>query len=100
MTSWRVLGSSRRGASHVRSGLPNQDAIGWQVAPDEGTVALAVADGHGSARCTRSDTGARLAVRAALEILATLEPGAAEPSPTAVKRAVDERLAKALVRSW
>jgi hypothetical protein len=24
---WRVLGKSIRGASHVRTGLPNQDAI-------------------------------------------------------------------------
>ena len=36
-----------RGATHERSGLPNQDAIGWVFAEEPGTwVAVAVSDGR------------------------------------------------------
>jgi len=43
---WQVVGCSVKGASHVRSGLPNQDAMRWL--PEGGvdaTVIIAVADG-------------------------------------------------------
>jgi hypothetical protein len=61
--AWRVIGSSVRGASHVRAGLENQDAIDWIPAEGIGArVAVSVADGHGSPRSFRSATGARLAV--------------------------------------
>lgn len=69
--AWQVLGASVRGASHLHSGQPNQDAIAW--APPEGhgpPIALAVADGHGSAKCFRSHLGAQFAVGAATETVA------------------------------
>jgi hypothetical protein len=94
---WRAIGASVRGASHVRAGLPNQDAIylsslTTSAAPDALAAAstpgppnpagpaaaagspgtpllLAVADGHGSAKCLRSDTGARLAVETAARVI-------------------------------
>src|SRR5206468_9019924 len=44
---WRVAGASRRGSAHVRSGLPNQDAIKYWASTDGNTAVLAVADGHG-----------------------------------------------------
>jgi hypothetical protein len=85
---WRAIGASVRGASHVRAGLPNQDAIylsslATSAAPDAPDAAstpgaagfpgtpllLAVADGHGSAKCFRSDTGARLAVETAARVI-------------------------------
>src|SRR5438034_1171242 len=68
-TRWRVAGASRRGSAHVRSGLPNQDAIEYWVSPDRDTAVLAVADGHGSGLCFRSEAGSRLAVTAAVELL-------------------------------
>ncbi|HEX2035938.1 MAG TPA: PP2C family serine/threonine-protein phosphatase, partial [Chloroflexota bacterium] len=74
--AWRVIGASVRGASHVRRGLPNQDALRWW--PDEGTgppLVLAIADGHGSAKCFRSQIGARLAVDTAVEVAPTLLGG-------------------------
>jgi len=64
---WRAVGRSVRGASHRRRGLPNQDAVGWAELPN-GEFALAVADGHGSAACFRSATGAGFAVAVALEM--------------------------------
>ena len=66
---WRAAGASRRGSAHVRSGLPNQDAIEYWVSPDRDTAVLAVADGHGSGLCFRSEAGSRLAVTAAVELL-------------------------------
>ena len=64
---WAARGASVRGAAHVRAGTPNQDAVRW--AGDEHTLVLAVSDGHGSAKCFRSDVGARLAVATATRVL-------------------------------
>ena len=66
MAAWRVAGASVRGASHERSGLPNQDAVAW-ASVDAGVV-VAVADGHGSPRSPHSDVGARLAVDTAVRL--------------------------------
>ena len=66
--NWRVAGHSIRGASHRRRKLPNQDAIAWSLTAGSG-VAVAVADGHGSSACVRSDAGAEIAVRSAVSIL-------------------------------
>ncbi len=101
MARWRILGASVCGAAHRRRGWPNQDAIGWWVAAQaeselpSGTVfALAVADGHGSAKCVRSAAGARFAVEAALDLardwLCRLEDG-----PTAL-----DSLARSIVERW
>jgi len=67
---WRAFGCSVRGASHRRNRLPNQDALRWQPNAARGpAMTMAVADGHGSTTCFRSDTGAEMAVKAATEIL-------------------------------
>ncbi|MDQ3699739.1 MAG: protein phosphatase 2C domain-containing protein, partial [Chloroflexota bacterium] len=84
---WRVVGTSVRGASHRRHGLPNQDALRWW--PESGLgppLVLAVADGHGSAKCFRSDVGSRLAVAAAVEV------GAALLAPAGATAAVPDPL--------
>jgi hypothetical protein len=69
--------------------MPNQDAIGWVENADcAGSVLLAVADGHGSAKCFRSHYGSRFAIDAARSLL-----GAGErPDP--------ERLPADLVLRW
>lgn len=64
---WDVIKATATGASHTRAGLPNQDAIQSWEDRGRGVLALAVADGHGSRKCFRSDIGAQLAVREALE---------------------------------
>ncbi len=65
--TWRVVGASVRGTAHARSGLPCQDAHAWRTLPD-GSLALAVADGAGTA--AHADAGARAAARAAVDALA------------------------------
>ncbi|ACL17174.1 PP2C family serine/threonine-protein phosphatase [Methanosphaerula palustris] len=66
MKIWRAVGASVQGTYHQQIGLPNQDAFGSSAV--EGGVAVAVADGHGSARCFRSDRGSAFAVEAALSV--------------------------------
>ena len=60
------MGATVRGASHERTGQPNQDAWRSWSSPDGLQVVAAVADGHGSPRSFRSHIGARLAVAAAI----------------------------------
>jgi hypothetical protein len=99
---WRVIGKSVRGASHVRTGLPNQDAIRWW--PESGTglpLVLAVADGHGSAKCFRSSVGADLAVKIATGVLPVFLESLPEPlNLSAVKRWAAEDLPREIVRRW
>lgn len=64
--TWRVLGASVRGTRHAREGTPCQDAHAWRVLPC-GSVALAVADGAGSA--PHAAAGAAAATRAAIDAL-------------------------------
>ncbi len=101
---WRIIGQSVRGASHVRTGLPNQDAIRWL--PESGAglpLVLAVSDGHGSAKCFRSDVGARLAVEVATKVIQEfLEsmPSLQSPGFSAIKRWAEENLPREIVRRW
>lgn len=65
-SDWRCSGKTVRGASHVRAGLPNQDALWWS--PESGSgppLILTVSDGHGSAKSFRSHIGAKIAVEQA-----------------------------------
>lgn len=64
--AWRVVGASVQGTSHARTGHPCQDAHAWTTL-EGGVVALAAADGAGSA--SRAERGSAAAVRAALEAL-------------------------------
>ncbi len=91
------------GASHVRSGTENQDAIGW--APPGGSdrrVVLAVSDGHGSPTCFRSAQGSELAVRTARRQGIALVEGTVDGPAglSLVKRALLEETPRQLVREW
>ncbi len=67
---WAASGASVRGASHVRDGSPNQDAIATWVDQRGSRVTLvSIADGHGSPRHFRSALGARFAVDASIDVL-------------------------------
>jgi hypothetical protein len=57
-----IVGASARGASHLRSGHPCQDA--FRALEHDGAFAIAVADGLGSA--ARSDLGSQVATLAAV----------------------------------
>jgi Protein phosphatase 2C len=74
--SWLALTATQRGAAHLVSGLPNQDAIAARQIQEDG-LAAAVADGHGHHRHFRSARGSELAVaiacQAAQELAARLE---------------------------
>jgi Protein phosphatase 2C len=69
--SWLALTATHRGATHQRSGLPNQDAIAVRQIQPDGLVA-AVADGHGHHRHFRSARGSELAVAIACQAAAEL----------------------------
>ncbi len=70
---WQAIGKSVIGASHLHSGLPNQDAIAAsELNSAVSTLVMAVADGHGSERCFRSDRGSRFAVEIAIEVVGRL----------------------------
>ena len=56
-----VFGTSVKGATHERNGLPLQDNCKIEEISDKITI-LAVADGHGSSKCPRSDRGSLIAV--------------------------------------
>jgi Protein phosphatase 2C len=70
-SGWTASGASVRGASHVRDGLPNQDAIAsWTSNDASPRVAIvSIADGHGSPRHFRSALGARFAVEESVAVL-------------------------------
>lgn len=99
---WRVVGRSVRGATHERNGLPNQDAIHWLPASGRGSPAvLAVADGHGSARYSRSHIGAALAVEMGTQLIDEfLNSQADVDNLSLIKHATEEWLPRTLVRNW
>ena len=88
---WRVAAATAAGSSHVKSNVPNQDAVECRVVETGSgqAVILAVADGAGSA--PRSDEGSRIAVKVAVASMV----GAIEKRPPA---AFAGHLATSLVR--
>jgi len=99
---WRVVGRSVRGATHERNGLPNQDAIHWLPASGRGSsVVLAVADGHGSARYSRSHIGAALAVEKGVQLIDELLNSQSDvENLSLIKHATEEWLPRTIVRNW
>lgn len=102
---WQAIGASVRGASHMRTARPNQDALRWWPRQGNGsTLILAVADGHGGERYTRSHIGAGIAVRTAVQVLSRdllgLYPADDEPDLAKIKGMCEEWLPKVLVRRW
>ena len=99
--AWDALAASAIGAAHVRAGKPNQDAAAWWAGED-GTVVLAVADGHGGEAYSRSDRGARFAVEAAIEVCRDLADRLAPLAirDGALRGRLGEELAREIVRRW
>lgn len=69
--TWRAIGASVQGSSHIRSGKPNQDALVTGELPEGAGSFAVISDGHGSRTCFRSAEGARQAVLIADELLRT-----------------------------
>jgi hypothetical protein len=99
---WRVIGETVPGASHLRAGIPNQDAI-LHVRQSSARLPLivSISDGHGSNKCFRSDRGSRFAVRVGADLLDELINGrhAALP-PEQIEDRVRESLPAEFVRRW
>lgn len=99
--SWSVFGATARGASHLRSELPNQDAIAWTPPNGRGTpIVLSLSDGHGSAKYFRSDVGSKLAVKVATETMLKLLNQPASLSLSSIETIAHQRLPGSLVREW
>ncbi len=97
------FGCSRAGALHRRSGRPCQDAHAiWTAAgAGGGSIALAVADGHGDHRHDLSHLGSMLAVRAAMEELSALHMClASEGDRAQLKSRFKADFPRRLVRRW
>jgi serine/threonine protein phosphatase PrpC len=54
------------GPKYASKGWPNQDAVAWDEV--KGIQVIAVADGHGSKDCFRSEIGSQIAVDVAVEL--------------------------------
>lgn len=63
-----LCGECVKGATHKRSGAPLQDSKKIVEVSDSITI-LAVADGHGSSKCPRSDRGSMIAVNAFCNVM-------------------------------
>ncbi|MEU2515675.1 PP2C family serine/threonine-protein phosphatase [Streptomyces syringium] len=93
---WEILRGSVQGPAKVR----NQD---WYEtdAPADGTLVLAVADGHGSAAYTRSHLGARFAVDVFIRCgRAFAERARAPEDLRRLRHAAGHWLPREIVRDW
>lgn len=99
---WRAERWAEVGASHKRAGKGSQDYGAVESCHGGRALVAAVADGHGSRKCFRSDRGARFAVEAAVEQLkAYIEPGMSGVELTStVRRDVEVDLPQRIVRRW
>lgn len=97
-----IIGSMVRGAAHKRKGTECQDSykIAWL---DEGSVVVAVADGHGSQTSPYSKTGSAIAVNVFCREIETLYAGYRndlERLMTYLNRDGDTRIAQQIRKEW
>jgi serine/threonine protein phosphatase PrpC len=99
---WRIIGETVPGASHIRAGIPNQDAI-LQVRESGRSlpIILSVADGHGSPKCFRSDYGSRFAVKKSAQIVGEfLDERRGNFDLTEIENRGKDYLPKEFVKKW
>lgn len=99
---WRVMGETVPGASHLRAGVPNQDAI-LQVRESgrELPVVVSVSDGHGSDKCFRSDRGSRFAVKAGARLVGEfLDESRGAASDAELEERAKSYLPREFVKRW
>jgi serine/threonine protein phosphatase PrpC len=99
---WRVVGATVPGASHLRAGTPNQDAILQVRESSVGLpIVLAISDGHGSDKCFRSDRGSRLAVSIGSALMyETLIGFQQESDADQVEGKIKDKLPAEFARRW
>lgn len=97
-----VLGESVQGASHKRSGMECQDSY-KKIECDDGTIIMAVADGHGSESCPYSKTGSNIAVNVFCKVMEEFHENYAdniEMLLTYLNREGDTKVAQAVDSEW
>ncbi len=102
LTEWRIIGETVPGASHIRAGIPNQDAI-LQMRESSRSVPLilAIADGHGSPKCFRSDRGSRFVVKKAAQIVGEfLDTRRGNFDTAEIEAKGKDYLSRELVKKW
>ncbi|MET0647584.1 MAG: PP2C family serine/threonine-protein phosphatase [Pyrinomonadaceae bacterium] len=99
---WRVMGETVPGASHLRAGIPNQDAILQVRESGRGLpVVVSVSDGHGSDKCFRSDRGSRFAVKEAARLVGEfLDESPDLLDHAAIESRARDYLPREFVRRW
>src|SRR5918998_1821824 len=99
---WRVMGETVPGASHLRAGIPNQDAILQVRESGRGLpLVVSVSDGHGSDKCFRSDRGSRFAVRRAAQLVGEfLDERRGPVDLSEMEGELKERVPAEFVRRW
>ena len=98
--NWEVFGASVTGSIHCKTGRANEDALLWNhnSTSVNGPI-LAVSDGHGSAKCFRSQLGSKFATEAAVTQLLWAR-GALQDNLNAFKQDAKEQLTRQIHRSW
>lgn len=99
---FEIIGRSVQGASHVRKGIECQDAF-KKVELEDGTIILAVADGHGSESCPFSSTGSKSATNVFCDIMSEYHQKYAdnlEMLATYLNREGETRVAQAIDAEW
>lgn len=97
-----IFGESVQGASHKRAGTECQDSL-KKVELNDGTVILAVADGHGSKACPYSKSGSSIAVNVFCKVMQELYTGYGENLEmllTYLNREGDTKVAQMVDKEW
>jgi len=97
---WRAICGSVRGTTHILNGKPNQDSIRSEIDRAGEYGILAVADGHGSDKCFRSDIGSRLAVRTAVEMLERIVKQSNGSNLSFIKDVIENKLPESILSIW
>jgi serine/threonine protein phosphatase PrpC len=99
---WRIIGETVPGASHLRAGIPNQDAILQLRESGRGLpLVLSVSDGHGSDKCFRSDRGSRFAVKIGARLVGDfLDEPRGTFDPREIGSSGEEWLSEEFIRRW
>ena len=97
-----VFGESVQGASHKRIDQECQDSF-KKIEYDDGTVIMAIADGHGSKACPYSKSGSSIAVNVFCKIMDEFHTSYAENLEmllTYLNREGDTKVAQAVDAEW
>ena len=97
-----VFGESVQGASHKRVNMECQDSY-KKLEYDDGTIIMAIADGHGSKACPYSKSGSSIAVNVFCKVMDEFHEGYAENLEmllTYLNREGDTKVAQAVDAEW